>query len=276
MNKQKPPKAIEWTRIREHLPDGTVNIRDGYTWNPTAGCLHGCTWQMPDGNVTQCYAKTVAEKFTAAYPQGFEHHYFHPDRLNEPLKLKKPAGIFVGSMADLFGHWVPDEQLFDVLSIIEQARHHIFQTLSKNPLRIADFCQRVSDSSYPSNMWTGVSVPAGHMMKPEGAAKALKSYLKWMEYIRADVRFMSIEPLWFDVAPVFEQYVDEHGKLPMEWVIIGAASNGAKLYQPDAGWVARLLKVLDSQNIPIFFKGNLEWREWHDDFPKVTDRYVHI
>jgi hypothetical protein len=60
----------------------------------------------------------------------------------------------------------------------------------------------------------------------------------------------------------------------MEWAIIGAASNGAKTYQPDAGWTARLIKVLESQGIPIFFKGNLEWREWHNEFPKVTDKYV--
>ena len=58
MNRQKAPKGIEWTRIRR--ADGSV--LPGYTWNPTGGCLHGCTWQMPDGSVTECYAKTVAER----------------------------------------------------------------------------------------------------------------------------------------------------------------------------------------------------------------------
>jgi hypothetical protein len=41
------------------------------------------------------------------YPFGFAptfHHY----RLDEPSKLKKPSTIFVGSMADMFGEWVPD------------------------------------------------------------------------------------------------------------------------------------------------------------------------
>ena len=65
MNRQKPPKGIEWTRIRQ--ADGTE--LPGYTWNPTGGCFHGCTWRMPDGSITECYAKTIAERFTSGYPR---------------------------------------------------------------------------------------------------------------------------------------------------------------------------------------------------------------
>ena len=39
---------------------------------------------------------------------------------------------------------------------------------------------------------------------------------------------MSIEPLWFDVAPVFEEWLKTEEKLPFEWAIIGAASNGSQ------------------------------------------------
>ena len=85
MNRQNPPKGIEWTRIRD--ADGTE--RPGYTWNPTGGCFHGCTWEMPDGSLTQCYAKTIAERFTSGYPKGFEHHYWRPHSLNAPLKVKE-------------------------------------------------------------------------------------------------------------------------------------------------------------------------------------------
>ena len=75
MNKQKPTsaKAINWTRIFRLLKDGTIIRTDGYTWNPVGGCLHKCEWQMPDGNIATCYAKDIAERFTAAYPNGFEH-----------------------------------------------------------------------------------------------------------------------------------------------------------------------------------------------------------
>ena len=257
MNRQKAPKGIEWTRVRR--ADGSV--LPGYTWNPTGGCLHGCTWEMPDGSVTECYAKTVAGRIARnSYVHGFEHHYWRPHALRDPLRLKDSAGIFVGSMADLFGHWVPREQIDQVLDVMRAADWHIFQTLSKYPLHLPDF-------KFPNNVWVGVSLPAGHMMSAKGAARALAAYLRHMDDIQASVRFLSIEPLWFDAAPVFERWLKERGDLPFEWAIIGAASNGRRLFQPDYEWVASLLELLDAQGIPVFFKGNLAWHEWRDNFP---------
>jgi protein gp37 len=268
MNKQNPPKGIEWTRIKR-IEDGKLVELPGYTWNPTAGCFHGCTWRMPDGSVTECYAKTVAERLAfSSYEHGFEHHYWRPHLLDEPLKVKQPSGIFVGSMADLFGHWVPAEQIEQVIDTMRRADWHTFQTLSKYALRLPEF------NPYPPNVWVGVSVPAGHLMKPAGAVRALRAYLRHMTQIEAGVRFMSMEPLWFDVAPVLERWVAEHGNLPFEWVIIGAASNGAKLYQPEPAWVQGALDVLDKQGIPVFFKGNLDWTEWRDKFPDVSNQIV--
>ena len=265
MNKQKLPKGIEWTRIRKQI-NGQIVELPGYTWNPIAGCFHGCTWQMPDGSVTECYAKTVAERLaTKAYHAGFEHHYWRPNALNEPLKVKESAGIFVGSMADLFGHWVDRDEICQVMDVMRRAEWHTFQTLSKYPIRLPEF------NPFPSNVWVGVSLPAGHLMNPKGAARALGAYLKNMEQIEATVRFMSIEPLWFDVAPVFEHWLEKHAQLPFEWVIIGAASNGRKIYQPEPEWVQDLLNILDAQNVPVFFKGNLDWHDWRDNFPQYSN-----
>lgn len=222
---------------------------------------------MPDGSVTQCYAKTVAEKFTAGYPQGFEHHYWRPKTLNEPSSVKEPSGIFVGSMADLFGHWTPQEQIEQVIDVMRQADWHIFQTLSKYPVRIRDF------NPFPANVWTGVSLPAGHQMTETGAAKALMAYLRQMFQIKSPVRWMSIEPLWFDVAPVFQKWLNDHDNLPFEWAVIGAASSGRRYFQPDIQHVRNLLSLLNEQHIPIFFKGNLRpscgvaFKTWREDFP---------
>jgi protein gp37 len=264
MNKQKPPKGIEWTRIQKYVDGKTVEL-PGYTWNPTGGCLHGCTWQMPDGSITECYAKTVAERLAVStYKDGFAHHYWRPNALNEPLGIKEPAGVFVGSMADLFGHWVPEEQIRQVLEVMQKADWHTFQTLSKYPIRLAEF------NPFPSNVWVGVSLPAGHMMKASGGARALMAYLRYMEQVEAKVRFMSIEPLWFDVAPVFEAWLKSHERLPFEWVIVGAASSGAKIFQPTPSWVQGLLDIFDAQQIPVFFKGNLRWSPWRAAFPQNT------
>lgn len=266
MNRQKPPKGIEWTRIRRS--DG-VEL-PGYTWNPTGGCFHGCTWQMPDGSVTECYAKTIAERFTSGYPKGFEHHYWRPHSLDAPRKLKKPAGIFVGSMADLFGHWVPEEQILQVLDVMKDAHWHTFQTLSKFPIRLPEF------NPFPENAWVGVSLPAGHSMSETGGARALSAYLRHMKHIKATVRFMSIEPLWFDAAPVFEEWLETEEKLPFEWAIIGAASNGSRVFQPETEWTQSLLGVLQGQDVPVFFKGNMDkdfWSDWRDEFPAVSNGF---
>lgn len=253
MNKQQKDsksRGIEWT---------------DWTWNPTAGCMHGCTWKMPDGSIAECYAKKIAEGLArAAYPQGFEHHYWRQHVLYEPLKEPNPSKIFVGSMADLFGHWVPQEQIQQVLEVMRRADWHTFQTLSKYPIRLPEF------NPFPANVWVGVSLPAGHLISQEGAARALKAYLNPMTRIQASVRFMSIEPLWFDAGRVFKQWGEENGDLPFEWVIIGAATNGPKTYQPDPGWVTNLLDVLDAQQIPVFFKGNLQWSPWREGFPIKT------
>jgi protein gp37 len=216
---------------------------------------------MPDGSVTECYAKTIAERFNSVYQEGFEHHYWRPHHLQKPLRVKTPSGIFVGSMADLFGHWVPREQIRAVLDVMHQADWHIFQTLSKYPIRLSGF------NPFPDNVWVGVSLPAGQTMSATGAARALKSYLHHMQKIEAQTRFMSIEPLWFDVAPVFENWIDAQQRLPFEWAIIGAASNGSKIYQPKPQWTQKLLDILDEQEIPVFFKGNLKWGDWRDAFP---------
>jgi protein gp37 len=219
---------------------------------------------MPDGSTTECYAKTVAERVAVrAYDKGFEHHYWRPHILEKPLKLETPAGIFVGSMADLFGHWVPEDEILQVLDVMKRASWHTFQTLSKYPIRLPSF------NPYPKNVWVGVSLPAGHMMTPSGGSNALKTYLQHMSKIEANIRFMSIEPLWFDVAPIFAEWLRSNQKLPFEWTIIGAASNGNRVFQPKSSWVVDLLNILYREHIPVFFKGNLDWSPWQEDFPQA-------
>lgn len=109
------------------------------TWNPVTGCYHGCPY---------CYARRMVERFgrkygksanenahdvleltdpikdengkCIAYPTGFIptlHRYRL--RLNE-YKDKSPRTIFVCSMADLFGEWVPDRDT--VTEILKRRR----------------------------------------------------------------------------------------------------------------------------------------------------------
>lgn len=259
MNKQKAPKGIEWTRI---------NGRPGYTWNVVGGCKHACEWKMPDGSVAVCYAKTVAEKFSSAYPNGFEYDYWHPERLNEPLKIKEPAGIFIDSMADLMGSWVSDDHIREVLSIVKKADWHVFQLLTKNAPRLLKFKDEL-----PLNLWIGVSMPPSSFMGKEliidQQMAFIRKTLSVLSEIKADdrIRWMSFEPLSFDVAFTLARWGTDHWNIPLEWAVIGAASNGMKYYQPDSRHVVHLLDVLDRHDVPVFFKGNLKWSIERKEFP---------
>lgn len=261
MNEQKAPKGIEWTRIRK--PNGTKTR--GFTWNVLGGCQHACQWEMPDGKIAECYAKTVAERVAQrAYPKGFEAHYFHPSRLNEPLKMREPAGIFLDSMSDLMGHWVPDEEIHQVLEVCRQAHWHTFFLLTKNAPRLLNF-------EFPDNVWVGVSSPPdwmfGKHLSRQQQNRMLHRTLKVLSEVKAKVRWISAEPLSWDCSDIFAEHPNA-----VQWVVIGAASNGPTEYPPDPITVASLLTVLDEQSIPVFYKGNMRTLQmatddWREEFP---------
>jgi protein gp37 len=278
MNKQgklinnKVVGGIEWTKTI--LPDGTEY--QGYTHNPIAGCLHGRQWTIGD-KIANCYAEDQAEKGQASihYPQGFEHHYWHPNRLEEPLQVKKPARIFVGSMADVFGHWVDASQINQVLDICRRAHWHTFIFLTKNPVRMQHF-------EFPNNCWVGISSPPDFMWgKPLDAGKQhswLRRSLRELAKAEAHVKWMSIEPLSFDIMPILDDCVMEIGLLPLDWCVIGAASNGSVYYQPDPEHLRCLIAYLDDYGVPLFYKGNLKpslgiaFDTWRECYPPLEGR----
>lgn len=248
MNKQRKPnggRGIEWT---------------DYTWNPVQGCLHGCRWEMPDGSLAECYAETIANRVAQrVYTHGFAHHYWNPGKLNDPLRVREPAKIFLDSMSDLMGYWVPAAEVQQVLDVCRKAHWHTFQLLTKNAPRLLEF-------DLPANVWTGVSAPPSQMfgktLSFRQQERMVLRQLDILDRVNVPVRWMSIEPLSFDIAPLLKDR-------SLAWAVIGAATHGPRTYQPDASWVANLLAVLDAQNTAVFFKGNLRWSPWREAFPTI-------
>jgi protein gp37 len=242
-----------------------------FSWNPVGGCKHACQWRMPSGEIANCYAEDVAEGIAAsAYPMGFEHHYWKPQLLQQPLNVKEPSKIFVGSMADLFGHWVPDEQIEAVLDICRQAHWHTFQLLTKNPVRATKF-------TFPRNVWVGASTPPDFMwnkpLSPQQRGQWLDTTLKHLSTIRKQdtITWLSAEPITIDVALYLRISADP---TPIDWMVIGAASNGKTLYAPDEGYVRDAVHYNDLHGIKSFYKGNLKVSpfaaaDWREEFPIV-------
>ena len=106
------------------------------TWNPTTGCVKvssGCK---------HCYAERDWARLVhlPAYAgRSFTDVACHPDRLDQPLRWKKPRRIFVNSMSDLFHESVPDTFIDQVFSVMAMAPQHTFQVLTKRPQRVRDY-----------------------------------------------------------------------------------------------------------------------------------------
>lgn len=251
MNKQ-TANGISWTH---RYGPGT-----GYTWNFVTGCRHDCRWLMPDGAIASCYAKAVADGLAAAaYPGGFSNVTAHSQRLIEPLRLKTPAGIFVGSMSDMMGVAVHDDYIYAALEIMRQADWHTFFLLTKNAPRLLKF-----KSIIPHNVWVGVSVPPtymhGHELTSEQQYRMYSRSLDVLAQLTVPVRWVSFEPLSRDMTGI--RHLDN-----IEWAVIGAASRGKDTFQPARYQVEHLLDALDEVGAAVWMKENLAWEPRRQEWP---------
>lgn len=229
------------------------------TWNPVTGCRHGCEY---------CYANRIANRFgkklpdLSRYPEGnngchivgnkFDNNpypflfepTFHAYRLDEPQHKTKPQTIFVCSLADLFGDWVPTEWIEEVVHACKKAPQHRYLFLTKNPGRYISLA-RAGILPTEENFWCGSSVTNSDMEF-------------WWSYIHNT--FLSIEPM-MEAFPynkdVFESSPYET-KRKIDWIIIGAMTGPrSQKHQPKQDWVKELSKNAREHDIPVFMKDSL-------------------
>src|SRR5205823_2406242 len=134
-----------------------------------------------------CYAEAMSLRFGWSPKPWLPVHArenvrLHEERLEQPLRWRRPRMIFVNSMSDLFHELVPlafIEQVFQVMATAEQ---HTFQILTKRHERMAELAPALS---WPANVWMGVSIENGRWVE-----RAV-----YLRKVPAAVRFISAEPL---------------------------------------------------------------------------------
>ena len=217
-----------------------------YTWNPITGCLHGCWY---------CYAKKIACRFHHNFtPEGGKPFdpMFHRNRLSEPRKRRDPSMIFVCSMGDLMGEWVPDWWIEMVIESMRSAPRHTFQLLTKNPKRYLDF-------EWPAHCWLGAS--ATDQRQWDSAVEVFMLMHLEGHNSASNIFYVSCEPLLSKIHPHNNELVD--------WIIVGALT-GAKMqqYQPPERWVNHL--CVHGCGSKMFLKDNLRWPETIKEWPTKT------
>jgi len=226
------------------------------TWNPVTGC------QRVSPGCAHCYAERFAERFRGVpghpYEQGFDLRLW-PERLQLPLRWKKPRTIFLNSMSDLFQEAVPLTFIQEVFEIMRAADWHTFQVLTKRAERLRETADSLI---WPPNVWMGVSIENQRWAR---RADALRE-------VPARVRFLSCEPL---LRPLQLNLEGIH------WVIAGGESGpGARPMQPE--WVRALQAQCQAAGVAFFFKqwggvqkkrnGRLLDGRYWDEMPQIDTR----
>ena len=220
--------AIEWTDA---------------TWNPVTGCTEvspGCD---------HCYARTFSERFRGVdghpFSGGFDLQ-LRPERLEIPLRWRRPRRVFVNSMSDLFHRDVPEEYIAKVFSTMMRAHWHLFQVLTKRSRRLLQLSRRLPQST---NIWLGVSI--------ETNAYAWRA--DQLRRSEAGIRFISAEPLLGRLTDVSLEGID--------WVITGGESgHGARPCEVD--WVRELRDRCKAAGVAFFHK------QWGGRTPKAGGRLL--
>lgn len=271
------------------------------TWSPVTGCLHGCEYcyarriaerfepyEIYDPEMA-LQRHAIANKQliglgapyvldfpwqqrnkngtiqNAPYPFGFVPT-FHRYKLDEPQKWKKPRNIFVCSMADLFGDWVPDEWIDDVIKATQRALQHRYLFLTKNPERYGNWLERfeegrISGLDEVADCWFGASVSNNAEMERANRSRAM---------------WISIEPIREQIETdedqfmQFEPYTGAEQRR-WEWVVIGAETGNSKnKVVPQRGWIEDIAKVCADFGTPVFMKESLRdimGSDFRQEFP---------
>lgn len=256
------------------------------TWNPTIGCSKvsaGCQncYAIKDqhrlSNNPNQKIRNNAQGLTEKKGDRLEwtgQVKFLPERLEQPLRWRKPSMVFVNSQSDLFHEAITDEQLDQIFAEMAFTPQHLYQVLTKRPERMAKYVAgldlrrliRAIGAMIPSgqcsiklplpNVWLGVTCEN---------QKAADERIPWLLQTPAAIRFLSCEPLLekIDLEKAFAvidvngepsgPICDPDGSDKIGWVIAGGES-GHSARPCDIDWIQSIVDQCNDFDVPCFVK----------------------
>lgn len=199
------------------------------TWNPVTGC------SKVSSGCRNCYAERMARRLMAMGNPNYVHGFrvsTHEHMLDLPLRWRTPRAVFVNSMSDLFHEEVPLSFIKRVFDVMNRAKWHRFQILTKRSERLLELSSQLE---WSPNMWMGVTV------EDQSALFRVQHLVS----TPAQVKFLSCEPL---LGPL--DGLDLSG---IHWVIVGGES-GPRARPMERDWVCDVKETCSRYGVPFFFK----------------------
>lgn len=232
------PTRIEWT-------DETWNPMTGCT-KVSAGCDHCYADVIAHTKTRDVYLRRTPVKPTEASRADPFAPRFWEDRLEQPLRWRDPRRIFVDSMSDVFHAHFSLAMVQRVFDVMNRARRHQFQLLTKRPERALRMAPHLT---WTPNVWMGTSVES---MDVAHRADTLRE-------IPAVVRFICAEPL---LGPL-----DDLDLTGVHWVI-GGGESGAGARRCEEAWARGLRDRCVGARVAFF------WKQWGGRTPNAGGRLI--
>ena len=233
---------------------------------------------LPNGGTGLDYTRPAREKVDI---------YLDEKMLTQPMRWRKPRMVFVCSLTDLFGEFVPFDLIDRVFAAMALCPQHTFQVLTKRPERMAEYL-RAHDTGrrwcLAAEKFGGdfASTEAAHWSRNgmggvwlgtsiEDQATADERILHLLR-CPAAVRFLSCEPLLgavgLHMSDSDEDGLWRHQAMPVavenqrpDWVIVGGESGpGARPMHPY--WPRSIRDQCVAAGVPFFFN---QWGEYGPD-----------
>lgn len=180
------------------------------SWNPllardlVTGKL-GWHCELASEGCKHCYAQTLNGRMLPH--RGTGHPYtrssrdkvemlLHDPTLCQPFGWRRPRMIFVCSMTDLFGEFVPFQLIDQMMAVMASCRRHTFQVLTKRPERALQY--------FTENPWNDVILRVLQLRD----ARPLKAPYDWLDGFASVYRITEQESAAGKEWP---------GRLPLRW-----------------------------------------------------------